>query len=375
MLATLAEFYAGAGKTRGLTIEDVQAQETLDYVAALEKTVRYYGEGDERAIIERALAEGRDFLDAFVVQEQMVTYFNTNRGGQERLVALYPVEGALWEDHPLALLETSELTPYQRQVFAQFRDYVLSPEAQQLILSHGYRPADLALPLDGPGSPLTAENGVDPSEPKTALQVPNASVIQVVRDVWWYTKRHANVYLVVDISGSMRGEKLDQAQEALHIFMDQIKGDQERVGLIEFETQVRTTVRLDELGYNRAALQLAVENLVAAGDTALLDGVAVANQQLQALGDTERINAIVVMTDGKENASNISLRRLVRELTQDSPVETVVFCIAYGDDADMETLRAIAEPTGGAVFRGRPGDDPGAVQDPVHLFLSTRIIS
>jgi Ca-activated chloride channel family protein len=352
LLATLAEFYAGAGKTRGLTIEDVQAQETLDYVAALEKTVRYYGEGDEPAIIERALAEGREFLDAFVVQEQMVIYFNANRGGQERLVALYPVEGALWEDHPLALLETAELSPYQRQVFAQFRDYLLSSEAQQLILSHGYRPADLSLPLDGPGSPLTAENGVDPGEPKTALQVPNASVIRVVRDVWWYTKRHANIYLVVDVSGSMRGEKLAQAQEALHIFLDQIKGDQERVGLIEFETQVRTVVRLDELGSNRAALQLAVDNLMAAGDTALLDGVAVANQQLQYLGDTERINAIVVMTDGKENASSISLRRLVRELTQDSPAETIVFCIAYGDDADMNTLRAIAEPSGGTVLKG-----------------------
>ena len=147
LLATLAEFYAGAGKTRGLTIEDVTAQETLDYVAALEKTVRYYGEGDEPAIIERALLEGRDFLDAFVVQEQMVIYFNTRRGGgQEHLVALYPVEGALWEDHPLALLETGDLTPLQRQIFAQFRDYVLSPEAQQLILNHGYRPADLSIP-------------------------------------------------------------------------------------------------------------------------------------------------------------------------------------------------------------------------------------
>lgn len=37
LLATLAEFYAGANKTRGLTIEDVQSQQTLDYVAALEK--------------------------------------------------------------------------------------------------------------------------------------------------------------------------------------------------------------------------------------------------------------------------------------------------------------------------------------------------
>ena len=353
LLATLAEFYAGVGKTRGLTIEDVQAQKTLDYVAALEKTVRYYGEGNEPAIIEQALKEGRNFLDAFVVQEQMVTYFNTHRpNGQERLVALYPVEGALWEDHPLALLETVTLTPLQRQTFARFRDYLLSSEAQQLILSHGYRPADLSIPLNAPDSPLTAENGVDPAEPKTALQVPNASVIQVVRDVWWYTKRHTNVYLVADTSGSMSGKKLAQAQEALRVFLNQIQGDQERVGLIQFSSSVNTPVYLDELGHNRAALESAVDGLRAGGDTALLDAVSQAYQRLQQLGDTERINAIVVMTDGQENASSLGLDGLIREFRKKSPVQVVVFCVAYGDDADMATLQAIAEPTGGQVYKG-----------------------
>ena len=352
LLATLAEFYAGAGKTRGLTIEDVTSQATLDYVAALEKTVRYYGEGDELALIEQALAQGRSFLDAFVVQEQMVTYFNTQRQGQERLVALYPAEGTLWEDHPLALLETGGPTPYHRQVFARFRETLLSPEAQQLILQHGYRPADLYTPLDSPGSPLTAENGVDPAEPKTTLQVPSASVIEVVRDVWWYTKRHTNVYLVVDTSGSMRGEKLAQAQSALHVFLDQIRGDVERVGLIQFATGVNPLVYLDDLGNNRLALESTVDQLQAEGDTALLDGVYEAHRRLQELGDTERINAIVVMTDGQENNSSTSLRRLVTALREDSPAEIVVFCIAYGADADMDTLQAIAEPSGGQVYRG-----------------------
>ena len=366
LLATLAEFYAGSGKTRGLTIEDVTAEETLDYVAALEKTVRYYGEGNEPAIIEQALQEGQSFLDAFVVQEQMVVYFNSRRQGQELLVALYPVEGTLWEDHPLALLETGELTPLQRQTFARFRDYLLSPETQELILQHGYRPANLSTPLDGPESPLTVANGVDPGEPKTTLQVPNAGVIKVVRDVWWYTKRHTNVYLVADTSGSMRGEKLAQAQEALHAFLDQIQGDIERVGLIQFASGVNTLVYLDELGNNRAALETAIDQLQAAGDTALLDGVYEAHQRLQDLGDTERINAIVVMTDGKENNSYTNLEQLVRELSQDTPVPVVVFCIAYGEDADMDTLKWIAEPTGGQVRRG----DPETIRD-LYKILST----
>ena len=366
LLATLAEFYAGAGKTRGLTIQDVQYQPTLDYVAQVEKTVRYYGEGNEPAIIARALEEGREFLDAFVVQEQMVVYFNSQRQGGERLVALYPSEGTLWEDHPLALLENANLSAYQRQVFARFRDHVLSSEAQQLILSHGYRPADLSIPLDGPNSPLVAENGVDPAEPKTTLQLPSASVIEVVRDVWWYTKRHTNVYLVVDTSGSMRGEKLAQAQEALHAFLDQIQGDLERVGMIEFATWPSTVVELDDLGANRALLERQVDELVAVGDTALLDAVYEAYRQLQDLGDTERINAIVAMTDGRENASKLSLRQLVRELERDAQVPVVIFCIAYGRDADIGTLEEIAEPTSGQVREG----DLETIQD-LYKILST----
>lgn len=366
LLTVLAEFYAAANKTRGLTIEDVQAQSNLDYVGSLEKTVRYYGQGDEPALIQQALKEGPAFLDAFVVQEQMVVYFNQQRQGQERLVALYPAEGAMWQDHPLALLETTGLTSYQRQVFAKFRDYLLSSEAQQLILSRGFRPADYSIALDGAGSPLTAENGVDPSQPKTTLQVPSAGVIQVVHDVWWYTKRHTNVYLIADRSGSMQGAKLDAAKQALRTFLDQIQGDQERVGLIQFSSYVDTLVPLGELGSNRATLETAIDGLESSENTALIDAVTEAYQQLEGLGDSERINAIVVMTDGKENASYTSLSALVAQLRQTTPIQVVVFCVAYGDDADMGTLQSIAEPSGGQVLKG----DPDTIRN-LYKILST----
>ena len=353
LLATLAEFYAGAGKTRGLTIEDVQDQATLDYVAAIEKTVRYYGEG-EWAVVQQALEKGPAYLDAFVCQEQLVIYFNRQADAPGRLMAIYPVEGSLWEDHPLALLETPDLTDEQRVVFGHFRDYVTSQEAQMLILSYGYRPADLSIRLDDPASPIKPENGVDPAEPQTTLQVPSPAVVEVVKDAWWYTKRHTNVYLVVDTSSSMRGDKLANAQEALRVFLDQIKGDLERVGLVEFSSQVNNIIPVDELSQNRANLTAAIEELEASGDTALLDAINAAYVRLQELNDSERINAIVAMTDGRENHSSISSRELTQKMRagNESGVPIVVFCIAYGDDADYGTLEALAEATDGQVRTG-----------------------
>jgi Ca-activated chloride channel family protein len=123
---------------------------------------------------------------------------------------------------------------------------------------------------------------------------------------------------------------------------------------------------MDQLGNNRAALQAVVDTLIAEGDTALLDAVYEAHQRLEGLGDTERINAIVVMTDGQENNSATSLRYLVRELGGDSAVEVVVFSIAYGADADLDTLRKISEPTGGQVREG----DPETIRE-LYKILST----
>ncbi len=354
LLATLAEFYAGAGVQRGLTVEMAQDAKTVEFVSAIEKTVKFYGEA-ELAVIQRVLQDGPKTLDAFVVSEQLVVAFNTGVFGQppDALVALYPAEGTLWADHPLALLETAAVTTNQQRTFQAFREFLAEPESQTLILRAGYRPADLTIPLDSPGSPLVAANGVDPAQPQTTLQLPAPDVVSVVQNVWALTKRKTNVILVVDTSGSMEGDKLDNAQSALRTFLAQIPSDQERVGLVEFNSGVANIIELDTLANNRAVLVDSVDTLTAGGNTALLDAVRSAYTRLQRQADPERINAIVAMTDGKENASAVTLRQLTREIeagNQDVPV--VIFCIAYGSDADYTMLETLAEASGGQVREG-----------------------
>jgi len=356
LLATLAEFYAGAGVQRGLTAEMAQAPKTVEFVTAVEKTVRHYGEG-ELPTIQRVAKEGPGSLDAFVISEQLVVAYNMGTFGTPpaRLVALYPAEGTLWADHPLALLETPSLTANQRRTFQALREFLAQPDTQQTVLKAGYRPVDLNIPLDGPGTPLTAANGVNPKEPQTTLQLPPADVVSVVQATWALAKRQANVMLVVDTSGSMRGTKLDNMRAALHTFITQIPSDQERVGMVEFNTGVTNIVELDTLAKNRAALNRNIDRMQANGNTALLDAVATAYNRLQEQGDPARINAVVVMTDGLENASGISQSELVSQIQKGNQrVPVMVFCVAYGSDADHDMLGALADATGGQVRDGTP---------------------
>ena len=354
LLATLAEFYAGAGLTRGLTEEAATAQSTLDYVRAVEATVRFYGEG-EQVIVQRLAEEGRDFLDAFVGQEQVVIDWNQNRRG-DPLVAIYPAEGTLWTDHPLALLDlgTAEgeqaVTENQRLTYEALAAFLTSEAAQQHLLVAGYRPADLGLRLDTEGSPFANTNTVDWRQPQTTLQMPSPAVVDVVQNVWYFTKRPTNVILVADTSGSMEGAKIDRAREALAAFVGQIRGERDRVGLVEFGSGLKGYLPLAVMDDdNRGRLLDSISVLEASGGTALIDATYAAVAEMLAEGDAGAINAIVVMTDGQENESERGLADIHDLLaTADNP--PIIFTIGFGSDADENVLGVLAE-IGGGQFR------------------------
>ena len=71
--------------------------------------------------------------------------------------------------------------------------------------------------------------------------------------------------------------------------------------------------------------------------------------------DPTRINAVVLLSDGRnEDPNNNDLEALIQHLRSESEGENAepvrVFAIAYGGDADIETLRRIAEATNAQVY-------------------------
>ena len=347
LLTTTAVLYAGAGSPDELTKEHLRDEATREYFRNIESTVsRYGGESEDRVVI-RMLAQGGRPLDAFVAQEQWVVYFNRN-SEEDKLVAIYPEEGTFWMDHPLVLLNGPWVTQGQQRAFREFATLVTRPEQQRLVLQEGYRPADLGVSLQGEGSLIRPEFGADPSEPKTLLKVPSAGVLEDIREAWRLGKKPANIYLVVDVSGSMAGDKLRSAKGALLSFIEQIEGDRDKVALVPFASGVQ---QVEPLGAaDRSSLEDRILALNAGGGTSLYDAVAFAYDELQAKGDSEHINVIVAMTDGMSTGELAAIESRVGG----EKLPVLIFTVGYGGDADFDVLQRIARLGEGQAY---PSDE------------------
>ena len=81
------------------------------------------------------------------------------------------------------------------------------------------------------------------------------------------------------------------------------------------------------------------------------------------------IDGVVVLTDGRNDYPDFSSVDPVLAHLQDQPPERSVrvFCIAYGDDADMGVLRQISDASLGATY---DASDPATIDEVFAAVLS-----
>lgn len=365
LLAVLAEVYAGAGKTRGLTLEDLSRKETTDLVSAVEASLVHYGKSTS-FLADKMAERGPSYVSAAVLYENQVIELRA-RALDMPLTAIYPVEGTFWSDHPYAVLDAPQVGPEEREAAASLLSFLKARPAQEAALAAGFRPADPTIPI---GAPIVSANGVDPREPQTLLDLPEGPVLSAVLKLWWEHKKPSEVTLVFDKSGSMRGDPLARAKEGASAFLADL-GERDAVSLLFFDDQVGApSAPVPLAGGGRQALDATVQSAIASGGTALYDAVmsahAAATERARQAPGT--IHAIVVMTDGRDEHSKQTLDAVKRQLGTDSESAVKVFTIAYGEGADPTVLTAISDAGRGGFSRGGQGDIRSVFRDMAAFF-------
>jgi Ca-activated chloride channel family protein len=352
IIALMAEVYAGAGKLRGLTLDDLARPEVGDYLGGIEKAVVHYG-SSTGFFGDKMVANGPGYLSAAVLYESVVIDSYSKHPAQP-LVSIYPKEGTFWSDHPVGVVLRPWVTPDRQEGAKLYIAYLLSQPLQEKALNYGFRPS---LPEIALGPPFDAAHGVDPKQPETVLEEPSAEILNASLSLWKEKKKASYVTLVIDTSGSMDTDnKMENAKAGALEFLS-LLGDADTFSLIPFSSRaypIGPNMLLKDL---RERIQTTVKSLYARGGTALYDSIGLAYDQLVAdkVRNADRIAAIVVLTDGADTDSKMSLSGLINKIKVDNETRTTrVFTIAYGHDADQNVLRQIADATQAKSYVGTP---------------------
>ena len=149
-----------------------------------------------------------------------------------------------------------------------------------------------------------------------------------------FEKQMAYVYLVLDCSGSMAGEKLEQAKKGILDFARDAFIKEYLVGLISFESAAR---HICEPTSDISLLKKGLEQVQAIGSTNMASAILMAYNQLKRFNSTR---VIVVATDGipDNERDALSAANIAKEEKLD--------IITIGTDgADQEFLKKLASKT------------------------------
>jgi Ca-activated chloride channel homolog len=365
LLAVLAEAYAGAGKTRGLARADLESAKTRAYLGSIEGAIVHYGKSTA-LFTDQMLEHGPAYMSAAITYENLVIESYAHPGKAPfPLVAVYPVEGTFWSDHPYAILDADWVGPDERAAAQQLLAFLKSKPQQEAARALGFRPSDPAIAIV---APLDDAHGVDPKQPQTLLEVPSADVLGALLDAWRAQKKTADVMIVFDKSGSMDGEPLAEAKAGAKAFVQGL-GDRDSLSIVFFDELVGDIADPMPLGAYRSVLLHTIDGVSASGGTSLYDAVARTYDRMLARAKREpnRIHAIIVMTDGRDESSAMHIEDLNRRFDPaHAPVK--IFTIAYGSEADPAVLDAIARAAQGTSVKGTPDNIVQIYRDLSALF-------
>lgn len=364
-LSTLiAEFYSSARYNanqtdlRKLDMKTVRDTAVQAGVRKIETLVKHYS--SRTTEFKEYIAQGPTYLDFVALEENDLIYINqgkTQYKPPEKLVALYPKEGTFWHEHPFGIPNAPWVTPEQRNAAKVFTEYIRGETVQRKVLENGFRPVNPKVPI---GYPITPELGVDPDQPATVLTVPDPDVIAAVQTSWQYVKKQGDILMVIDTSGSMEGDKIDQARDAAKQFVEKMSA-KNRVGLMTFSDQPEMQTELGLAEDVRGQIEQHIANMQVNGSTSLYDALIASIDKLQSLETPEgedRIRAIVLLSDGDDTASTATLNDVLAKIsaarTGRNPI--LVIPVAYGSDADISALNSIAQASATKVQSGDPKD-------------------
>jgi VWFA-related protein len=177
-----------------------------------------------------------------------------------------------------------------------------------------------------------------------------------------------SVIVVIDVSGSMSGDRIGQAKQAATSFVQSL-GAGDEAAVLSFSDEVRTVVPLTG---DRLQLTNGIAGLQAAGGTGLYDAVQV-SAYAAASAESPR-SAVVLLTDG-ENETQASDATRDGSLAIARGAGVPLFTIGVGETTDEPYLQELAASTAGRYMVATPESVAGVYGDIATLLRNQYVVT
>jgi Ca-activated chloride channel family protein len=179
-----------------------------------------------------------------------------------------------------------------------------------------------------------------------------------------------DVMLVLDVSGSMEGEKLEQAKEALRFVLERLNPD-DRFNILSFNDTIDTYAETLQSAGRADEAEEFVDDLEADSGTNINEALLEALRQLPG----ERPELVIFLTDGQPTVGIQDPDVIVGNVSDAVSSSTRMFVFGVGDDVNTDLLDTLAQENRGVSQYVRPDEDVAAAVSSFYEKVSTPVLT
>jgi len=165
-----------------------------------------------------------------------------------------------------------------------------------------------------------------------------------------------SVMFCVDVSGSMRGERMQKAKENLLKIFDFHIEDEDRVAMIVFNHEVRTVYELQDVASRRSWIRTQTEKACEAGGMTAFYDALITSTNIIAKGPAGRQKWIIALTDGEDQNSHHSREATLKHLQSAGDVDVVMIGIQLQGTKTRGNLQKLSTASTKSIFIDAAGD-------------------
>lgn len=189
----------------------------------------------------------------------------------------------------------------------------------------------------GPAPELDVDVEIDVGEPVMIAGEPGKAYIQIAIEGFAppaNQRTPVNLALVIDRSGSMRGDRLEKAKEAALMVVDRLSS-RDILSVVTYDSTVEILMPPTRLT-NRERIRRKIMAITDRGSTALFAGVSTGIDQVRRNFNQQRVNRVILLSDGKANVGPRSPAELaelgIRAGGFGIPITTIGLGLGYNED-------------------------------------------